>query len=39
VPTLLDQAEARGGPHADNLSMIAVRWGDSYATSSAAAAA
>lgn len=30
VPILLGQAEARGGPHADNLSMIAVRWGDTY---------
>jgi len=30
VPALLDQAEERGGPHADNLSMIAVRWGDTY---------
>jgi serine/threonine protein phosphatase PrpC len=34
VPMLLDQAEARGGPHADNLSMIAVRWGDTYADQS-----
>lgn len=30
VPVLLDQAEDRGGPHADNLSMIAVRWQDTY---------
>ncbi len=30
VPVLLGQAETRGGPHADNLSMIAVRWQDTY---------
>jgi serine/threonine protein phosphatase PrpC len=30
VPVLLAQAETRGGPHADNLSIIAVRWGDTY---------
>ena len=30
VPELLAQAEILGGPHADNLSMVAVRWGDSY---------
>lgn len=30
VPILLTQAETRAGPHADNLSIIAVRWGDSY---------
>lgn len=30
VPVLLGQAEARGGSHADNLSMMAVRWGDTY---------
>ncbi|HRD92154.1 protein phosphatase 2C domain-containing protein [Accumulibacter sp.] len=30
VPLLLGQAETRGGPQADNLSMIAVRWQDSY---------
>lgn len=30
VPDLLAEAEARGGPTADNLSIIAVRWGDSY---------
>ncbi|WP_374683284.1 PP2C family serine/threonine-protein phosphatase [Accumulibacter sp.] len=34
VPTLLDQAEVNGGPHADNLSMIAVRWQDTYADES-----
>lgn len=34
VPVLLGQAEARGGPHADNLSMIAVRWGDTYGADS-----
>jgi serine/threonine protein phosphatase PrpC len=31
VPMLLNQAEIRGGPQADNLSMVAVRWEDSYA--------
>jgi serine/threonine protein phosphatase PrpC len=36
VPTLLGQAETRCGPHADNLSMIAVRWGDSYVDESSA---
>ncbi len=30
VPMLLDQAEIRNGPHADNLSVIAVRWEDSF---------
>ena len=30
VPMLLGQADARGGPHADNLSIVAVRWEDSY---------
>lgn len=30
VPLLLDQAETRGGPNADNLSVVAVRWSDSY---------
>lgn len=30
VPMLLSQAEVRAGTHADNLSMIAVRWEDSY---------
>ena len=30
VPDLLDQADARGGPNADNLSIVAVRWEDSY---------
>ena len=34
VPLLLGDAEARGGSHADNLSMIAVRWGDSYSDQS-----
>jgi serine/threonine protein phosphatase PrpC len=37
VPALLDQAEERGGPHADNLSMIAVRWGDTYRDESSSA--
>jgi serine/threonine protein phosphatase PrpC len=31
VPALMNQAEARGGENADNLSMIAIRWEDSYA--------
>jgi serine/threonine protein phosphatase PrpC len=31
VPALLNQAEIRGGPHADNLSIVTVRWEDSYA--------
>ncbi|WP_291992267.1 PP2C family serine/threonine-protein phosphatase [Candidatus Accumulibacter sp. ACC003] len=30
IPTLMTQAEEHGGAHADNLSMIAVRWDDSY---------
>lgn len=30
VPALLDQAEVRGGNHADNLSIIAVRWEQSF---------
>ncbi|MCK6385472.1 MAG: protein phosphatase 2C domain-containing protein [Rhodocyclaceae bacterium] len=30
-PALLNQAEARGGENADNLSVIAIRWEDSYA--------
>lgn len=30
VPVLLGQAETRVGPHADNLSIIAVRWEDTY---------
>ncbi len=30
VPLLLNQADIRGGPYADNLSIIAVRWEDSY---------
>lgn len=31
TPALLNQAEARGGENADNLSLIAIRWEDSYA--------
>ncbi len=31
IPALLDQAEAGGGSHADNLSIVAVRWEQSYA--------
>jgi serine/threonine protein phosphatase PrpC len=30
VPLLLDQAEAKGGAHGDNLSVVAVRWEDAY---------
>lgn len=30
VPMLLGQADIRGGPGADNLSMVVVRWEDSY---------
>jgi serine/threonine protein phosphatase PrpC len=30
VPMLLGQAEIRGGPNADNLSVVAVRWEGSY---------
>ena len=30
IPDLLDEADLRGGPHADNLSIVAVRWEDSY---------
>lgn len=30
-PALMNQAEARGGENADNLSLIAIRWEDNYA--------
>jgi len=30
IPDLLDQADERGGPSADNLSIVAVRWEDNY---------
>jgi serine/threonine protein phosphatase PrpC len=30
VPMLLSQAEIKGGPHGDNLSVVAVRWEESY---------
>lgn len=30
IPILLDEVEQRGGEYADNLSIIAVRWADSY---------
>jgi len=30
VPDLMDHADARGGPSADNLSIVVVRWEDSY---------
>ena len=38
IPTLLGQAEVRGGPHADNLSIVAVRWEASYNEDTASAA-
>lgn len=37
VPMLLGQADIRGGPHADNLSIVVVRWEDSYVGEGAAA--
>jgi len=30
IPMLLTQAEAKGGPHGDNLSAVAVRWEEAY---------
>lgn len=33
VPVLMNQAEARGGQYCDNLSVVAVRWEDSYVES------
>ena len=30
VPMLLNQAEIKGGPHGDNISIVAVRWEDAY---------
>ena len=30
MPMLLSQAEAKGGKHTDNLSVVAVRWEDTY---------
>ena len=30
IPMLLSQAEVKGGPHGDNLSVVGVRWEDSY---------
>lgn len=33
IPMLLAQAESRGGPYCDNLSVVAVRWEDSYVES------
>ena len=30
IPMLMSQAEVKGGPHSDNLSVVAVRWEDSY---------
>ncbi len=37
VPMLLDQADSRGGPSADNLSIVVVRWEDSYVEDGAGA--
>ena len=37
VPALLNQADSRGGPSADNLSIVAVRWEDSYVEASGSA--
>jgi len=37
VPALLDRCEAKGGPHRDNLSLVAVRWEDTYLDSLASA--
>ena len=30
IPVLLSDAEAKGGPHVDNLSVVAVSWEDTY---------
>jgi len=30
IPTLMRQSEIKGGPHGDNLSIVAVRWEQSY---------
>ena len=30
IPALMDRADARSGPNADNLSIVAVRWEDNY---------
>ena len=37
VPMLLGQADIRGGPGADNLSVVVVRWEDSYVEPGASA--
>jgi serine/threonine protein phosphatase PrpC len=37
VPMLLGQADIRGGPNADNLSIVVVRWEDSYSEAGATA--
>ena len=36
VPALLSQAESKAGKHGDNLSVVAVRWEDSYVDESSA---
>lgn len=33
VPKLMNQAETRGGPYCDNLSVVVARWEDSYVES------
>jgi serine/threonine protein phosphatase PrpC len=30
IPMVLNQADTKGGPHRDNLSVVAVRWEDAY---------
>ena len=30
APRFMDRVESIGGPHGDNISMLAVRWGDNY---------
>ncbi len=30
IPMVLNQADAKGGPHRDNLSVVSVRWEDAY---------
>ncbi len=30
IPMILNQADIKGGPHRDNLSVVAVRWEDAY---------
>lgn len=37
APTLLQQSEIKGGPHGDNLSLVSVRWEDTYLDDSSSA--